>query len=175
MAWVRRDRTASGATAVQIAESIDGRLRIVRHVGSAREAAEVGLLMDEARRLLEDDQQGLLDLGITPSITKAVMALPPRAGLFSSAASRPATTPVRQAASRTRVLKTSSGLLYEALAGCVLQPRVRDRGREVFRDLVIARIVGPTSLLARTREAIEAHLNLLCAVKPGSPPALAGS
>ncbi len=37
MAWVRRVRTASGATAVQIAESVGGRRRIVRHIGSARD------------------------------------------------------------------------------------------------------------------------------------------
>src|SRR5690348_4723799 len=48
MAWVRRVRTASGSTAVQIAESVAGRRRIVRHVGSARDEAELGLLMEEA-------------------------------------------------------------------------------------------------------------------------------
>ena len=49
MAWVRRVRTASGATAVQIAESVGGRRRIVRHVGSARDEAELkrsGMLAD---------------------------------------------------------------------------------------------------------------------------------
>jgi hypothetical protein len=51
---------------VQIAESVAGRRRIVRHVGSARDEAELGLLMEEAQRLLEDDRQGVLDLGITP-------------------------------------------------------------------------------------------------------------
>jgi hypothetical protein len=38
----------------------------LRHVGSARDEAELGLLMEKALRLLEDDQQGVLDLGITP-------------------------------------------------------------------------------------------------------------
>ena len=41
MVWVRRVRTASGATAVQIAESVNGRRRIVRHVGSARNEADL--------------------------------------------------------------------------------------------------------------------------------------
>ena len=71
MAWIRRVRTASGSTAVQIAESVAGRRRIVRHVGSARDEAELGLLMEKARRLLEDDQQGVLDLGITPQAMQA--------------------------------------------------------------------------------------------------------
>ena len=48
MAWIRRVRTASGATAVQIAESVGGRRRIVRHVGSAHDEAELGLLMAQA-------------------------------------------------------------------------------------------------------------------------------
>ena len=48
MAWIRRVRTASGATAVQIAESVDGRRRILRHVGSARDEAELGLLIEQA-------------------------------------------------------------------------------------------------------------------------------
>lgn len=55
MVWIRRVRTASGATAVQIAESVDGRRRILRHVGSARDDAELGLLVEEVRRLLADD------------------------------------------------------------------------------------------------------------------------
>ena len=46
MVWIRRVRTASGSTAVQIAESVEGRRRIVRHVGSARDDAELGLLID---------------------------------------------------------------------------------------------------------------------------------
>lgn len=57
MVWIRRVRTASGATAVQIAESVDDRRRIIRHVGSARDDAELGLLIEEAHRLLADDTQ----------------------------------------------------------------------------------------------------------------------
>ena len=79
MAWVRRVRTASGATAVQIAESVQGRRRIVRHVGSARDEVELGVLIDEAHRLLTDDRQGMLDLGITPVRAKAAMLAPPAA------------------------------------------------------------------------------------------------
>jgi hypothetical protein len=45
-------RTASGATAVQIAESVQGRRRIIAHVGSAHTDAELGLLMQRARELL---------------------------------------------------------------------------------------------------------------------------
>ena len=145
MAWVRRVRTASGATAVQIAESVNGRRRIVRRVGSAHDEAELGLLVEEAHRLLADDQQGVLDLGIAPAVPKARMvASSTQAGLFASADAAP---PSREMVSRPRVLKTSSALLYDALAGAYSSLGFDVVGDEVFRDLVIARVVEPTSLL----------------------------
>lgn len=130
---------------MQIAESVGGRRRIVRHVGSARDEAELGLLVEEARRLLTDDRQGMLDLGITPARWKSVMVAPPAApGLFADVAGGLAP---RSLVPRPRVLKTSSGLLYEALAGVYSSLGFDVVGDEVFRDLVIARIVEPTSLL----------------------------
>ena len=114
MVWIRRVRTASGATAVQIAESVDGRRRIVRHVGSARDAAELGLLIEQARRLLADDAQRELDLGITPKAVKVEMVGPPAATLFTDTGAEPAS---RQLVARAQVLKSCSGLLYDALAG----------------------------------------------------------
>jgi Transposase DDE domain len=134
---------------VQIAESVAGRRRIVRHVGSARDEAELGLLLEEAHRLLADDQQGILDLGITPAVAKATMIPPARQistqpGLF---ADTPAAPSSRQFVSRPRVLKTFSGLLYEALAGVYSSLGFGVVDDEVFRDLVIARVVEPTSLL----------------------------
>lgn len=144
MVWIRRVRTASGATAVQIAESVDGRRRIVRHVGSARDDAELGLLIEQARRLLADDTQGELDLGITPKVARAHM-VPPSAGiLFTDGAGQPA---MRELVARPRVLKSCNGLLYDALAGIYASLGFDSVGDEVFRDLVIARVVEPTSLL----------------------------
>lgn len=115
MAWIRKVRTDSGATAVQIAESVSGRHRIVCHVGSARDEAELGLLIEEANRLLIDDQQGFLDLGITPTaVAKVAMVSRSTAtGLFPD----PPSAAV-QVVPRARVLKTSSTLLYDALPGC---------------------------------------------------------
>ncbi|WP_344912590.1 IS1634 family transposase, partial [Yimella lutea] len=154
MVWIRRVRTASGATAVQIAESVNGRRRIVRHVGSARNEADLGLLMEQARALLADDRQGVLDLGITPVAAKAVMVPAARpSGLFmdpepSSAVSAvPAVSAARPMVSRSRVLKTSSGLLYGALAGVYTDLGFDVVADDIFRDLVIARVVEPTSLL----------------------------
>ena len=62
VAFIRRVRTASGATAVQIAEYGGGRQRIVQHIGSAHTEAELGVLLARARELLEDPAQGVLDL-----------------------------------------------------------------------------------------------------------------
>lgn len=156
MVWIRRVRTASGATAVQIAESVDGRRRIVRHVGSAHDEAELGLLIEEANRLLADDQQGVLDLGITPAAPKVTMvrsaSAPTQPGLFDDAAQAPSP---RQVVPRPRVLKTSSGLLYDALAAVYTSLGFDVVDDEVFRDLVIARVVEPTSLLDADRVLAE--------------------
>ena len=64
MVWVRRVRTASGATAVQIVESVQGRRRIVRHVGSAHDEVTLAMLLQEADGLIVDDAQMQLDLGL---------------------------------------------------------------------------------------------------------------
>ena len=144
MVWIRRVRTASGATAVQLAESVGGRRRIVRHVGSAHDELELGLLMDEARRLLAHDAQGELDLGITVHAVKASLVPAAREQtLFGpdSAVARPAVVP------RAVVHKTSSRLLFDVLAGVYADLGFDALGDEVFRDLVIARVVEPTSLL----------------------------
>ncbi len=54
----------------------------------------------------------------------------------------------RQFVVRPQVLKSSSGLLYDALARVYASLGFDDAvGDEVFRDLVIARLVEPTSLL----------------------------
>ena len=42
--WVRRVRTGSGATAVQIVESVNGQRCIVGHVGSAHDQASLDLV-----------------------------------------------------------------------------------------------------------------------------------
>ena len=149
MAWVRRVRTASGATAVQIAESVAGRRRIVRHVGSARDEVELGLLIEQAHAMLTDHAQGELDLGLTPAVPRAVMVPPPREDLIGD---EPAP---RSWVRRPHVLRTSSALLYEALAGVYAGLGLDVVADAVFRDLVIARVVEPTSLLDADRVLAE--------------------
>jgi hypothetical protein len=148
VAFIRRVRTKSGATAVQIAEYAAGRQRIVKHVGSAHTEAELGVLMARARELLEDPEQGVLELGVEPS--------PPTVALVGPAAEPtlldPA--PVAPPAVRTspgRVVGTDSRVLFEALAAVYAQLGFDALEDEVFASLVLARVVEPTSLLDAAR------------------------
>ena len=76
MAWIRRVRTASGATAVQIAEYDGGQRKIVAHVGSAHTEAELGILLERAREMLADPAQGSFDLGIEPAAPQVRLVAP---------------------------------------------------------------------------------------------------
>lgn len=129
---------------MQIAESVAGRRRIVRHVGSARDEVELGLLMAQARRLLADDAQGELDLGLSLPTAKVAMVPAPAATLFDQ---QGAASPRRAVVPGPQVLRTTSGLLFDALAGVYADLGFDALDDEVFRDLVIARVVEPTSLL----------------------------
>jgi Transposase DDE domain len=150
VAWVRRVRTASGATAVQIAEYVDGRRRIVAHVGSAHTESELGLLLERARGLLIDADQVELDLGVEATPRKARLVTPVKdVGLLFEPEER-AGQPSGQRAERVsaaRVVGTSSRLLFDVLAELYWALGFAVVGDDTFRDLVIARIVEPTSIL----------------------------
>ena len=147
MAWIRRTRTASGATAVQIAESVAGRRRIVRHLGSAHTEVELGLLIAAAQRLLEDDAQGVLDLGLGLPQAAAAMVPPPAGTLFEEPGAESVSSSRRPVVAAPRVLGTASALLYQVLAGVYDELGFGVLADEVFKDLVIAKVVEPTSLL----------------------------
>ena len=145
MAFIRRVRTASGATAVQIAEYGSGRRqRIVAHVGSAHTEAELGVLMARARAMLQDAAQGELDLGLASLERRHALVPAGRDPALFDLASAP---PAVQAVARGQVVGTASGLLYESLAGVYAALGFDRLGDEVFADLVLARVVEPTSLL----------------------------
>jgi hypothetical protein len=139
---------------VQIAESVGGRRRIIAHVGSAHTEAELGLLVERARALLQDPGQGEFELGIEP---EAVMTpLLARAGGDALFGDRATTTRARRtAAAAPRVVSTASRVLYDVLAGVFTSLGFDALGDEVFRDLVIARIVEPTSILDTGRVLID--------------------
>ncbi|MDF2051179.1 hypothetical protein [Arthrobacter sp. Cr_A7] len=149
MAFIRRVRTASGATGVQIAEYVRGRQRIVEHVGSAHTEAELGVLLARARELLEDPAQGVLELGVER--TPPVLGLVPPASdprlfdLADTAAPAGRTGPAR-------VVGTDSRVLFDALASVFTALGFEGLGDEVFRDLVIARVVEWRAVWAYSRK-----------------------
>jgi hypothetical protein len=148
VAWIRRVRTASGATAVQIAEYDGGRRKIVAHVGSAHTQAELGILLERAREMLADPAQGAFDLGVEPAALQARLVMREVSpALFETepAAADPG------AAGAARVVSTDSRVLFRALDGVYGGLGFGALGDEVFRDLVLARVVEPTSILDAAR------------------------
>jgi len=143
VAWIRRVRTASGATAVQIAEYDGGRRKIVAHVGSAHTEAELGILLERAREMLADPAQGAFELDIEPAAPRARLVTREAAPTLFDAAP-PAGAP---AAGPVRVVSTDSRLLFQALDDIYAGLGFGVLGDDVFRDLVLARVVEPTSVL----------------------------
>ena len=144
MVFIRKVPTGSGATAVQIAEYAGGKQRIITHVGSAHTEAELGVLLERARALLADPAQLVLDVQAAPAPPVAGLLKPPgTATLFDADESPP---PVcRDGVGR--VVGTDSRVLFAVLAAVYSDLGFDTFGDRVFRDLVLARVVEPTSLL----------------------------
>ena len=133
MAYVRTVKTASGATAVQIVWSSRRGSRNIEHVGSAHDEAQVEALKAAAVQRIADGQ-GELDLGL--DLTEIGSA------------------PLEIIGSRAGYLWDGLCLVYEALG--------LDRaagGDEVFRDLVLARIIEPTSKVDSLRVLAETGID----------------
>lgn len=60
MAFIRKVKTASGATAVQIAKKAKGRIVKISHIGSAHTEEELNILLTLARQRLNSDQPELI-------------------------------------------------------------------------------------------------------------------
>jgi Transposase DDE domain len=119
VAYVRTVKTASGAIAVQIVWSTRRGSRQIEHLGSAHDDGEVEALKAAARQRLAEGQ-GCLDLGIDTTGTDG---------------------------EPLELLATKSSHLWEALCTAyrVLGFDAAVDGDAVFRDLVLARIIEPTS------------------------------
>ncbi len=149
--YIRYVTTASGATAVQIVEKHRGQRRIVKHIGSAHTEAELGVLVAQARAVLNPPDQ-MLDLDIEEQPLLVQLREPPPAtteislpGLTTDDEIDSDHTKARSTAART--IGTSSRLLYDLLGGVFDGLDFDEVEDTVFRDLVIARIVEPTSKL----------------------------
>jgi hypothetical protein len=124
VAYVRTVKTSSGATAVQIVHASRRGSRGIEHLGSAHDEQELEALKAAARQRLAAGQ-GELELG-----------------LDSAAASGP-----------LPILGTRLGFLWDALCRAydALGFGEAAGGDEVFRQLVLARIIEPTSKLDSLR------------------------
>lgn len=67
MAYIRKVKTASGATAVQIAYKVKGQIVKIEHIGSAHNDSELQVLIDVARKQLSGSQLPLFS-EINPSL-----------------------------------------------------------------------------------------------------------
>ena len=120
MVFVRKSPGRAGSTKVQIAERRGGRDVVVEHVGTARTDAELAVLMAQARRRLHEGQEELdLDVGGFEDA-----GVPERPGLITS---------------------KRSALLWEVLTGAYARLGFDAIGDEAFAQLVLARIIEPTS------------------------------
>ena len=121
---MRKVRTASGATAVQIVSKSGGVRRIVEHLGSAHDETELEALLEAGRQKIAAWQgQGLLDLE----------SLEP--------------TPGHTNLARTTVESKHSRLLWEVLHGAYQRLGLGEAvgGDRAFEQMVLARLVEPTS------------------------------
>jgi hypothetical protein len=125
VAYVRTVRTASGATAVQIVHGSRRGARTIEHVGSAHDELELEALKAAARQRLVGGQ-AQLDLGLDPAATAAVAA--------------GSSGPLEIASSRMGHLWDGLSSAYDQLGFARAAG-----GNEVFRQLVLARIIEPTS------------------------------
>jgi hypothetical protein len=119
VAYVRKVKTASGATAVQIVEKRHGVRRIVAYVGSAHDDAELAVLMTSARDRIHAGQQAF-DLPVVETT----------------------------ASGGAVVTDSASEVLWDILGSAYGRLGFDAVADEAFRVLVLARIVEPASKLA---------------------------
>ncbi|MFN8075139.1 MAG: IS1634 family transposase [Kineosporiaceae bacterium] len=119
MVFVRRVPGRSGSIKVQLAERRDGRDVVIEHIGTARTEAELAVLMALARRR-EHEGQEVLDLGVGLEDE----GVPERPALITS---------------------KRSALLWQVLASAYARVGLDVIDDEAFTQLVLARIIEPTS------------------------------
>lgn len=125
--FIRKVRTASGATAIQIAEKRHGVRRILEHLGSAHTEADLAVLMQVARDHLNAGQQ-MLDLDLSTADT----------------------APADPQSSGAVVTGSASQVLWDVLNDAYTRLGFDVLADEAFRSMVLARIVEPASKLATT-------------------------
>lgn len=119
---LRKVKTASGATAVQIVVKQSGRVRVLEHLGSAHTPGELAVLVEVGRKKLNEGQGELdLDFDDEPSVGAAVVE-----------------------SSQSRLLVDVVQEAWDYLGFDVIKD-------EAFFQLVLARLVEPTSMVDSRR------------------------
>lgn len=148
MAYVRKVRTSSGAVAVQVARKDAGRVVILAHLGSAHTDAELGILLEQARAMVIGGQVALdFEVAARAQSMAGVADFRERA-LIAELSGPTVAAPV---VGPGRTIGTCSRLLYDVLVHVYDWLGFDTVSDAVFRDLVIARIVEPTSKLDASR------------------------
>lgn len=145
---MRKVRTGSGATAVQVVRTRHGKLEIIKHVGSGHTPVEVALLVQRGREILQGEQE-VLDLGVDPAVDTAQVRSPqPQPSLFADA---PAASDASRSAGGVRVVGTTSDVLWSTLRAAYSRLGFGILEDEVFEQVVLARLVEPSSKLGAIR------------------------
>ena len=130
--YLRQVKTVSGATAVQVVAKDHGVRRIVEHLGSAYDEAELAALMRLGRQRLLAGQQ-VLDLG--PALNDDADEVGGQAPGDGGAVRRP------------QIVSRRSGWLIEALRSAYRRLGLGEAvgGDRAFEQMVLARLIEPTS------------------------------
>ena len=153
--YLRQVKTASGATAVQVVAKDHGVRRIVEHLGSAHDEAELAALMRLGRQRLLAGQQ-VLDLG------------PALDGGGQTPGDEPGDG---GAVRRPQIISRRSGWPIEAIRSAYRRLGLGEAvgGDQAFEQMVAARLIEPTSKADTPRVLSEigwpapAHRNTLYA------------
>ena len=140
---MRKTRSSSGAVTVQVMRKVNGRDVVVAHVGSAHTDADLGILLQRAGEIAADGQQ-VLDFEVPVPVARMADVADWRAGELVLPALAGVASPVAVSGA-ARTVGSSSRLLYEVIGAVYDALGFDGVGDEVFRDLVIARIIEPTS------------------------------
>ena len=154
--YLRQVKTASGATAVQVVAKDHGVRRIVEHLGSAHDEAELAALMRLGRQRLLAGQQ-VLDLG--PALNDDADEVGGQAPGDGGAVRRP------------QIISRRSGWPIEAIRSAYRRLGLGEAvgGDQAFEQMVAARLIEPTSKADTPRVLSEigwpapAHRNTLYA------------
>lgn len=142
MAYARKVRTASGAVAVQVVRKHRGQRTFLARVGSAHTDAQLGILLDQARRIAAADQSAL-DIEVAPRTQRVDDVADWRSGTLPLFAGIPKGAPVPPG----RTTATCSCLLYDTLDAVYDWLGFDIVDDVVFRDTTMRFFAGPTLLV----------------------------